>query len=131
MKKLLSYLLIGSSLLLCAAAPPPLSQKDPEYTAVMYLNRAEASETVTIRIDLSPVPGWKWNANFPAKFVTNDTDSFEVSSPEIHNLKDKVTIYFEVTLKEKEPLPLDIIGTYSFCSDEACKIYNRTFGFKL
>ena len=131
MKKLLCYLLIGSSLLLCAAAPPPLSQKDKEYSAVMYLNRAEASETVVVRIDLTPAPGWKWNADFPAKFVANETESFEVSTPEIHNLKERVTVYVEVTLTQKEPLPLNVIGTYSFCNDKTCKIFNRNFTFKL
>ena len=131
MKKLLCCLLISLSLLLCAAAPPPLSQKDEEYSTVMYLSRGEGSDIVVVRIDLTPAPGWKWNTNFPAKFVADETDSYEASTAEIHNLKDKVTVYVEVTLTQKEPLPLNVQGTYSFCDDKTCKIFNRNFTFKL
>jgi len=80
-------------------------------------------------LSVAAVSGWKWNAEYPAKFkVSGPTavrlgkSEFSTRAGDVEAGKTEARITIPATASSQGTFTLDVTGSFSVCNDTSCKI---------
>ena len=125
------FLLLGAGHAVPKEAAYP-SVKDAEYTLSRYLARPEQKKNLVVEFDFKPTSDWKWNSKFPVQFSVQETDSgipYYIVNEHVEMSDDDIKIYLELKPAGKKYPSFTVNGIFSFCNENSCKIFKRSFNF--
>lgn len=109
----------------------------PVYDVVLPSASVKAGEAAKAPIEIKARSGWKWNAEFPARFSVSATGPVEVSPAELSSgegnlevAEKSATVPLQVKGKAAGKGEVVVKANFSICSDESCKVFrNRELRF--
>ena len=92
--------------------------------SLFVLKPEEIANTVAV-IKFKHVEGWKWNKQYPNKFISNS--EYKVLAKHVDLPSEGETQVW--LLFNSEAKNIQVQGKYSFCSKSQCLVFNRKISF--
>ncbi len=111
-----------------------VSVRDAEYDLVQYLLRPEKEKNLIVELNFKPSSGWKWNSKFPSQFSVKQVNKdvpYHIINEYVEMSGGAVKIYFHLKPSGQTYPSFALNGVFSFCNEDACKVYKRSFVFPL
>jgi hypothetical protein len=88
-----------------------------------------ASTEASVVVAIVPASGWKWNAEYPAKFKLSSADGvklgkseFSTRSGDVQADKDATRLSVPGVVAGAGAHSIDVTGSFSVCNETSCKI---------
>ena len=113
----------------------PSEKDDPDakfYSFTLEPGAIAAGQDVVVAVTVVPAKGYKWNDEYPAKFVVSATDGVTLGKTEFKAKakdivpKDKLAVFkVPINAGTAGAQVLTLKGGFSVCNDTSCKIFRK------
>lgn len=108
---------------------------DPDakfYSFTLAPASVTAGRETTVSVTVNPADGYKWNDEYPAKFVVTATEGVTLGKTEYKAKKKDIVLEGKkarfsvpVTAARAGPFSLTLTAGFSVCNDTSCKIFRK------
>jgi len=111
------------------------STPDPDakfYSFTLQPATVTAGEETAVSVTVNPADGYKWNDEYPAKFVVTGGEGLTIGKTEFKAKKKDIvtkgkqaTFLVPVSAASAGAFTLTLQGGFSVCNDTSCKIFRK------